>query len=287
MSYFRHMPVTFYRGDASGQYVSALDISVRAKIVDYVKNSAGTVVDYNIRDGERPEHLAHRVYGNPEYHWVNLLYNEIHDPFFEWPMSNLELQKMVDRTYVGKAYFIDLPLAQSTQNDFYFEAGSATVNGSSANILSWDPNLYRVVVDSNSPGTSSMSDGSIISQQRADGKRVEATIRRVVDDNRYAVHHFVYVDTNETVDHHLFNDQSTVLADLGQAGASEVVSNVGVLQRYLNGEEVIETADRTIRIKTNIEHEIERNDSKRRIKVMRPEFVEIVVKDLKRVFFGG
>lgn len=287
MSYFRHMPVTFYRGDASGQYVSALDISVRAKIVDYVKNSAGTVLDYNIRDGERPEHLAHRVYGNPEYHWVNLLYNEIHDPFFEWPMSNLELQTMVDRTYVGKAYFIDLPLAQSTQNDFYFEAGSATVNGNNTTVLSWDPNLYKLVVDPNSPGTSSVSDGSIISQRRADGKRVEATIRRVVDDNRYAVHHFVDVDTNETMDHHLFNDQSTVLSDLGQAGASEVVSNVGVLQRYLNGEEVIETADRTIKIKTNIEHEIERNDSKRRIKVMRPEFVEIVVKDLKRVFFGG
>lgn len=288
MSYFRFMPSTMYRGDYDGQFIVATDITTRAKILEYIKDSAGTVVDYNIRDGERPEHLAHRVYGKPEYHWVNLLYNEIHDPFFEWPMSSQELQVMIDQTYEGKAYFIDLNQASSVYANFYMEPGTATVNGIDVTIKSWEPNLYKLVVASNSPGVSALPLGSEITQTRSDGKIVTAIIRRVVDDNRYAVHHFVDQDTNEVVDHHLVNSDPTVESDLGWAAIPDTNSVYSILQRYVNGgAEKINLDNMIVTIKTNYEYEIERNDAKRKIKVMRPEFVDIVVKDLQKVFFGG
>lgn len=288
MSYFRFMPATLYRGDYDGQYITATDITTRAKILEYIKDSAGTVVDYNIRDGERPEHLAHRVYGKPEYHWVNLLYNEIHDPFFEWPVSSQELEAMIEKTYAGKAYFIDLNEASSTYVNFYMEAGTATVNGETITVKSWDPNLYKLVVDENSPGSSSIPIGSQITQTRSDGRSVAATIRRVVDDNRYAVHHFVNQDTNEVVDHHLVNADPTVKTDLGPSAISDTLNIYSIIQRYVNGgAEKINLDNMIVSIKTNYDYEIERNESKRKIKVMRPEFVDMVVKDLQKVFFGG
>jgi hypothetical protein len=288
MSYFRFMPVTSYRGENSGQYMSSVDITVRARILEYIQNSASTVVDYDIQDGERPEHLSHRIYGNPEYHWINLLYNEIHDPFFEWPMSNSELDVMVEKNYQGKSYFIDLNEASSQYTDVYFEVGAATLeDGEPVTITEWDANLYRVGVDSNSPGSATVSLGATLSQTRSDGSIISVTIKRVVDDNRYAVHDFVNADTGEVVDYHLVNADPTVATDLGADGVGDTVTNLSILQRYLEGAEQIPLDEKTVVIRTNYEYEISRNEQRRKIKVLRPEFVDIIVNDLKKVFFGG
>ena len=288
MSYFKYMPTIGYMGDTSGQFVTAVDLTVRARILEYIQDSATTVVDYNIRDGERPEHLAHRVYGRPEYHWINLLYNEIHNPFFEWPMSSSELEKMVDETYVGKSYFVDLNEASARHTNVYFEAGEATLStGATATITAWDSNLYKIVVDSDSPGSASVDNGATITQTRSDGSTIVAIIKRVVDDNRYAVHDFVDEDTQDVVDHHLINADKTVEFDLGPAGVGETVTNLSILQRYLEGSERIPLDDKTVVIRTNYEYEMDRNEKKRAIKVLRPEFVEIIVKDFQKVFFGG
>lgn len=287
MSYFKHMPATIYRGDQEGQLITALDITVRAKILEYIRDSAGTVVDYIIRDGERPEHLAHRVYGESEYHWINLLYNEIHDPLFEWPLSSHELEKMVDTNYPGRAYFIDANEAFARQSNFYFEAGSAKIGNLSATIIGWEPNLYKIVVDIDSPGEASVPKNSKIIQVRSDGKEVSATIERVVSENKYSVHHFVDQDTNRIVDHHAVNNDTTLLEDLGPSSSGEIVENISIIQRYVLGENIIPLDNMTIVSKSNYEHEIERNDAKRTIKVMRPEFVDTVVRDLQKVFLGG
>lgn len=294
MSYFKHLPAIKYRTGEDGRHIDALDITTRAKILDYVKNSAGTVLDYIIRDGERPEHLSHRVYGKPEYHWINLLYNEIHDPFFEWPLNSKDLEIMVERKYAGRAYFIDLKDALNVNPDFYLEVGDATLRLSgdsspkSVKIGEWNPNLYKIVVSAESPSSSVITQGSIITQTRSDGKTVSAEIRRVVDDDRYAVHHFVNEETNEIVDHHIVNNDASVLFDLGLASISEVVELSSIIQRYVvGGSEKINLDNMTISIKTNYDYEIEKNDDRRRIKVLRPELVDTVVKDLKKVFFGG
>ena len=299
MAYFKYMPTTYYKGDYSGQFIRGTDITVRARILEFIENAAGSVVDYNIRDGERPEHLAHRVYGNPEYHWVNLLYNEIHDPYFEWPMSSKELETLVEKKYEGRTYFVDLKKAMAQYTDFYFEEGTATVKGVlTATITRWDSNMYKLVVNSDSPGTSSSIEGSQIVQTRADGKTVSATILRVVDDNRYAAHHFINQDTNEIVDHHLVNADPYVVQDLGYANIGTTVSSLSILERYtgyidnstnsyVSGVEVINLDEKTVSLVTNYDYEISINEAKRKIKVMRPEYVDFVVKDLQKVFIGG
>ena len=43
---------------------------------------------YDVRSGETPEMVAFNVYGDPEYHWVILLVNNITDMYHQWPMNN-------------------------------------------------------------------------------------------------------------------------------------------------------------------------------------------------------
>jgi len=109
-NYFSNMPTITYPLTVNGKvkYVEARDILVRAKIVDFLKNTQSSYLDYTIRDGERPETLANRVYGQSEYHWIILLFNETIDPLFEWPISSQDLLAAIEKKYEGKTLFIDM-----------------------------------------------------------------------------------------------------------------------------------------------------------------------------------
>ena len=58
-----------------------------------------TLNSYMIKDGETPDILSHKLYGNTRYHWIFFLINEIVDPYAEWPIPNSELLPLVREKY--------------------------------------------------------------------------------------------------------------------------------------------------------------------------------------------
>ena len=56
-----------------------------------------------IVDGEKPEILAHQFYGDPELHWLILYANGANmlNPYYDWPMTNYDLEKFVDKKYTN------------------------------------------------------------------------------------------------------------------------------------------------------------------------------------------
>jgi hypothetical protein len=71
--------------------------------VGIIKEVMETNVDsyqlYSVRDGDRPETLADRIYGTPEAHWVILYANNIYDPYYDWPMDDRTFQKYIIKKY--------------------------------------------------------------------------------------------------------------------------------------------------------------------------------------------
>lgn len=58
----------------------------RFKFLDKVKPLITIYDDYIVNDGETPELVALKAYGNERYHWIVLLFNERIDPFLDWVM---------------------------------------------------------------------------------------------------------------------------------------------------------------------------------------------------------
>jgi hypothetical protein len=59
-----------------------------------------TVYDeYDIIDGETPEIIAEKVYGNAQYHWIVMLTNDIYDYKSDFPLTQLALDKFVEDKY--------------------------------------------------------------------------------------------------------------------------------------------------------------------------------------------
>ena len=292
MAYFANMPVFDYPFIVNGrtERISSRNIMVRAKFLDYVKNTQTTYLNYIIRDGEKPETLAHRVYGSSDLHWVILLFNEILDPLFGWPVSSYDLESAVNTKYSGVALFIDMKNVQlsagqatltKANEELWYEVGSKVTQGTAIGIVeSWDPCLYKIVIKQtsvanfvNTPDVTNLTNTTRdLVHVRGDGVTLYSAVGRVVN-NKYAVHHFVDVNTGEVMDQHATGD--------GGLLDSSIIDRYAVL-----GMEIIPLVGRTVAYVSNYQHEIERNDALRSIKMMRPELMDIVIRDMREVFGG-
>ena len=59
--------------------------------------------EYDIVDGETPEILAEKLYGNPEYHWIIMLANDRYDYRNDWPLTQANLDQYVIDKYGATA----------------------------------------------------------------------------------------------------------------------------------------------------------------------------------------
>jgi len=117
MAYFRYYPRILYdiRGlenDKRDDFVTNILARVLVKCHGWsdVDGSAHEALvaacefeKHIITDGEKPEILAHRFYGDSELHWIILYANgaSFLNPYYDWPMTNFDLQKFVDKKYTN------------------------------------------------------------------------------------------------------------------------------------------------------------------------------------------
>ena len=84
---------------SESDFVVAKNFFRRYKINDDVFSNLVLFKKYSITEGERPETLAHKVYGNVFYDWVILLTNNMVNARYDWPMNNYELYKTLESEY--------------------------------------------------------------------------------------------------------------------------------------------------------------------------------------------
>ena len=93
-----NFPVIPY--DAVGDYKHKDVTNLLRRVGIRAKVKANTLVydTYDVRNGETPESLAHKLYDDSELHWVILMINDITDRFHGWPMTESQfLQYLNDR----------------------------------------------------------------------------------------------------------------------------------------------------------------------------------------------
>jgi hypothetical protein len=61
---------------------------------------------YLIRDGDRPDTLAHQFYDDSELHWLIMYANglSISNPWYDWPLPHLTLSKFITKKYPDNEY---------------------------------------------------------------------------------------------------------------------------------------------------------------------------------------
>jgi len=110
-NYFNYFPSIDY-SCADGCTKSVIDVMRRVKFTNINTTIKGSVFyRYTIQDGEKPEHIAERYYGDTQYYWIILFANDIINPYAQWPRSNREFERFIVSKYGS------VEVASNTTND--------------------------------------------------------------------------------------------------------------------------------------------------------------------------
>ena len=71
----------------------------RVKLRSGIRSGSFLFDNYDVADGERPEDIAFKYYGDPEYHWVVLMTNNITDRYYQWPLTQPQFQEYIKDKY--------------------------------------------------------------------------------------------------------------------------------------------------------------------------------------------
>jgi hypothetical protein len=152
--YFNFFPKTLYSlSDKSTAADFVTNIIARFGFEQSLKENSSIFYPYDIQDGDTPETIANKYYGSPERHWVVLLFNDIIDPQYDWPLDQRTIIKYVNVKYTANGAANTTPQtglawSQSNTKSYYKVITRVTNNSLKDTIkekLEVDANTYANV----------------------------------------------------------------------------------------------------------------------------------------------
>jgi len=213
--YFSYFPTTPYiKDDDSSDLDTLTNITARFGFEESFKENNSAYYEYEVRDGDTPEVIASKIYGDSEKHWIILSFNDITDPNYDWPLEQRTLVRFIDAKYTANA---------DTAN------GQTGIVWSKANIKEY----YKV----------------------------ETTTH----------------NASETITINKYEIDANTYANVSSSTTSGFELEDGSFIDIAVSKET----------KTYYDYEIEENEKKRNIKILKPEFVSAVVQEFRRVIVNG
>ena len=119
MDYFTQIPRVVYPSltDAVGENTAIVltNILTRSAFLQEIVSNISLFYDYQVKDGETAEIIADKLYGDVNRAWIVLLFNQLSNPFYDFPLIMEQLHAMIEAKY-GQT------LAQSQTTIHHYEA---------------------------------------------------------------------------------------------------------------------------------------------------------------------
>jgi len=97
--YFNKFPLMVYDIKGNKQYKLLPYILKRVKMRAGLASSRFVFDKYNVKEGEKPEDIAFKYYGDPQYHWVIMVVNNLTDRYYQWPMTQADFADFLTDKY--------------------------------------------------------------------------------------------------------------------------------------------------------------------------------------------
>lgn len=208
--YFNYFPKVYYFKENSSTNLDVVtNLTSRFGFQEEFKTNSSVYYEYEIQDGDTPEIIASKYYDSPERHWLVLLFNDILNPQFDWPLDQRTLISYINDKYSSNAN---------------------TANGQTG--LSWASSTIKEYVIANT-----------IIDLSTD---ISTETKIYVDSNTYS-----NIATSNLV--YTLSDNSVI--------------------RFTTQKETL----------SYYQFEIEENENRRKIKLLKPEFVYAVEEEFKKV----
>lgn len=253
--YFSEFPRVYYdfpnyTGDDTFLQVLT-DITANVRVRKEIMENVTLYDEYDIKEGETPEIIAEKIYGNPEYHWIIMLANQRYDYLSDFPVSSTELDEQIKTTY-GIDHIYDI---HHYERDGIYEEAVATIK-IPATIFP----LLKV--------------NDFIMSAPVANARIESLIAPQPASNfGYAV---VRIDYGRFTDNMLCSVKGVRFDEELNDTLYTTITNFNI---PTNGFELNEQYTAI----TNYDYEVIENEKKRRIKIISPRLVEQILKEYREI----
>ena len=176
--FFNYFPKTVYTANTNTSGLDTVtNIIARFGFEKTLKENSSAFYKYSVQDSDTPEIIAAKYYDNPERHWIVLMFNDIIDPQFDWPLRYENFIKFVDTKYTANGAAnttvqSGLAWAMSVNNvQSYYKIVTRTNidNESIVETIQVDANTYVNVATSSSSVT--LQSGDVITQTVTKSKK--------------------------------------------------------------------------------------------------------------------
>jgi|LakMenEpi03Aug12_release.lakeMendotaPanAssembly.Ray.scaffolds.fasta_scaffold322559_2 hypothetical protein len=126
--YFENFPLINYSLDDGISSFVMTDFFRRVKADANSILGSSAYYEYQLADGDTPEILAHKLYGDPNLHWVILITNETIDPRFDWAQTQNSLTNYIRDKYGAANVNAAHHYENSSGDTVYYKAFTGTVD---------------------------------------------------------------------------------------------------------------------------------------------------------------
>ena len=100
--YFNYFPKIVYSANNNTAGLDTVtSITSRFNFTDNFKLNSSIFYTYDVQESDTPEIIAGKFYKNPERHWIVLMFNDIVDPQYDWPLKSSDLINFIDKKYTA------------------------------------------------------------------------------------------------------------------------------------------------------------------------------------------
>ncbi len=83
----------------NGNYKLLPDILRRVKQRNAIASGQFIFDTYDVKNGEKPEDIAYKWFGDAQLHWVILMTNDVTDRYYQWPMNDAQFEEFIADKY--------------------------------------------------------------------------------------------------------------------------------------------------------------------------------------------
>ena len=182
--FFKNIPNINYDFNSDGKFFEAKDLFRKVSVWSYLQEGVSGYNYYRIADGERPDAIASKLYGDSQLHWTFFLVNELEN-YYDWHMDSETFNNYIKEMFEGQSLTATEISDIITSSSKFLVGERITSNtGTVGNVLEVDGAGKRITV------SGIFSNGDVVTGSRS-GKSF--TVQSVVDHKDDVAH---YVDAN-------------------------------------------------------------------------------------------
>ena len=298
-SYFKQVPDFEYVNRTKGNkdisnYITVKNLFKRGKIRSDIFGNLSFFTKYNIIGDERPDNIAFKEYGNSNLDWVILLSNNILNVQDEWPLPQTSLDEILLEKYgtydkLHSIHHYETVEIKNTKGGIILPGGLETPNKWRTNgnyIQAINTKITQITGTESKVATVTMNNGiknltvgdevliQNVSESAFNGRFPVTEILKVGD----VIIRFKYVLPSIPE-----NKQPEILGT--EQVTFTVAGNIGTGNAYYyeyyddNSYHTIPAANMTQEV-TNYQYEMKKEDAKRNIYLLKPDYLNIIFNDL-------